>query len=236
LFGQFAQVKTAPAQHRLGFKLVLLLAVLCLASLAAGSQGFSPREFWSLLSSPDAALLIGQIRAPRTLGAALVGALLGLAGATAQGLFRNPLADPYLLGSASGASLGVVLVLTASALLGQNISLISANMLLRLGLVGAAFIGAVLGVVLTLVLARGTQQTARLLLAGVIVGVVLSGMGDVLTHQTPCVPSSHFCSAPRVFWVGAVVLYWSWAWPAPCLWHGVSHAPWTPWFWVKTVP
>jgi iron complex transport system permease protein len=185
LFGQFAQVKTAPAQHRLGFKLVLLLAVLCLASLAAGSQGFSPREFWSLLSSPDAALLIGQIRAPRTLGAALVGALLGLAGATAQGLFRNPLADPYLLGSASGASLGVVLVLTASALLGQNISLISANMLLRLGLVGAAFIGAVLGVVLTLVLARGTQQTARLLLAGVIVGVVLSGMGDVLTHLAP---------------------------------------------------
>ena len=52
-----------------------------------------------------------DIRLPRTLGAWLAGALLGLAGAVAQGLFRNPLADPYLLGSASGASLGVALAL-----------------------------------------------------------------------------------------------------------------------------
>jgi hypothetical protein len=48
-----------------------------------------------------------EIRLPRTLGAWGAGALLGLAGAVAQGLFRNPLADPFLLGSASGASLGV---------------------------------------------------------------------------------------------------------------------------------
>jgi iron complex transport system permease protein len=77
------------------------------------------------------------------------------------------------------------LVLTASAFLGQNISLISANILLRMGLVGAAFVGAMVGVMLTLVLARGAQQTARLLLAGVIVGVVLSGISDVLTHFAP---------------------------------------------------
>jgi iron complex transport system permease protein len=159
--------------------------MLCFASLASGSQGFSPQEFLGIWRSPDAALLLGQIRAPRTLGAVLVGSLLGLAGAIAQGLFRNPLADPYLLGSASGASLGVVLVLTASAFLGQNISLISANILLRMGLVGAAFVGAMVGVMLTLVLARGAQQTARLLLAGVIVGVVLSGISDVLTHFAP---------------------------------------------------
>jgi ABC-type Fe3+-siderophore transport system permease subunit len=57
--------------------------------------------------------LIRDIRMPRTLGALAAGALLGLAGAIAQGLFRNPLADPYLLGSAAGAGLGVVLVLAA---------------------------------------------------------------------------------------------------------------------------
>jgi iron complex transport system permease protein len=53
--------------------------------------------------------IVWDIRLPRTLGAWVAGALLGLAGAVAQGLFRNPLADPYLLGSASGASLGVAL-------------------------------------------------------------------------------------------------------------------------------
>jgi ABC-type Fe3+-siderophore transport system permease subunit len=47
-----------------------------------------------------------DIRLPRTAAALLAGGLLGLAGAVAQGVFRNPLADPYLLGSASGASLG----------------------------------------------------------------------------------------------------------------------------------
>ena len=55
--------------------------------------------------------IVWEIRLPRTLGAWAAGALLGLAGAVAQGLFRNPLADPYLLGSASGASLGVALAL-----------------------------------------------------------------------------------------------------------------------------
>ena len=55
--------------------------------------------------------IVQDIRLPRTLGAWLAGALLGLSGALAQGLFRNPLADPYLLGSASGASLGVAIAL-----------------------------------------------------------------------------------------------------------------------------
>ena len=58
------------------------------------------------------AQIVMDIRLPRSLGAWLGGALLGLAGAVAQGLFRNPLADPYLLGSASGASLGLSLCLS----------------------------------------------------------------------------------------------------------------------------
>jgi iron complex transport system permease protein len=60
---------------------------------------------------PVAWQIVWDIRLPRTLGAWLAGALLGLAGAVAQGLFRNPLADPFLLGSASGAALGVALAL-----------------------------------------------------------------------------------------------------------------------------
>jgi len=100
-------------------------------------------------------------------------------------LFRNPLADPYLLGSASGASLGVVLVLAASALAGHGISLATVDVLARVGLVGAAFAGALLGVLATLTLARGAQQTVRLLLAGVVVGVVLSAFSDLVTTAAP---------------------------------------------------
>ena len=167
----------------IGLAGVTLLALL--AGLAAGSEGWSPAQSWALWAGPDGGLVIGQIRAPRTLGAWLTGALLGLAGAIAQGLFRNPLADPYLLGSASGASLGVVLVLAASALSGHAISLATADAIARIGLVSAAFAGALLGVLLTLTLARGAQQTTRLLLAGVVVGVVLSAVSDLATSAAP---------------------------------------------------
>jgi iron complex transport system permease protein len=170
---------------RLGLGLAALTLLLLAAGLAAGSEGWSITDLMQTLNSPDAALIVGQIRAPRTLGAWLTGALLGLAGATAQGLFRNPLADPYLLGSASGASLGVVLVLAASALAGHGISLATVDLLSRIGLVGAAFAGALVGVLVTLTLARGAQQTVRLLLAGVIVGVVLSALSDLVTTAAP---------------------------------------------------
>jgi iron complex transport system permease protein len=138
--------------------------------------------------------ILWDIRLPRTLGAWCAGALLGLAGAVAQGLFRNPLADPYLLGSASGASLGVALAL---ALMGSGagmvggaqsvmaISVHSGHWLVRLGLTGAAFGGAVLAVLLTLALARGVQHTLRLLLAGVVVGVVLGACTSLVLLFSP---------------------------------------------------
>ena len=172
-------------RRRLAWQLLWLGLLLGVAGLAAGSDGWSLPALWQLVSGPDAGLVIGQIRAPRTVGAWLVGSLLGLAGAVAQGLFRNPLADPYLLGSASGASLGVVLVLGAGALTGHRLSLSNLDALMRLGLVGAAFAGSVCGVTLTLALARGAQHTARLLLAGVVVGVVLGAGSDMVTTLAP---------------------------------------------------
>jgi iron complex transport system permease protein len=158
----------------------LLLATLAcgLAGLAAGSEG------WSFAWARDWTL-IRDLRAPRTLGAWLAGALLGLAGAVAQGLFRNPLADPYLLGAASGAGLGVVLVLSATGLLGASIGWGVAGGLLRLGLVGAAFAGALTGVGLTLLLARGAGRPLLLLLSGVVVGVLLSALSDLLILLSP---------------------------------------------------
>jgi len=172
-------------RQRLLAVLTGLAAVGVLAGLMTGAQGFSPSAFLGDLQSDDAALILGQIRAPRTLGAALVGALLGLGGAIAQGLFRNPLADPYLLGSAAGAGLAVVLVLAAAALGGTYLSLASVAWLERVGLVAAAFVGALGGVALTLTLARGAVQTLRLLLAGVVVAVLLGALSDLVTVIAP---------------------------------------------------
>ena len=175
----------AARRRRLAAWLALVIGLGLAAGLATGSAGFSPGAFWADLQGGDAALLLGQIRAPRTLGAALVGALLGLAGAISQGLFRNPLADPYLLGSASGAALGVVLVLAAASLGGHSLGLATAMWIERVGLVSAAFAGALAGVLLTLMLARGAVQTLRLLLAGVVVGVVLGAVSDLITVASP---------------------------------------------------
>ena len=175
----------ASARRRLAMWVLAAIVAGLAAGLATGSAGFSPRAFWADLNGDDAALLIGQIRAPRTLGAVLVGALLGLAGAIAQGVFRNPLADPFLLGSAAGAGLGVVLVLAAAALGGAGISLATIAWIERVGLVAAAFIGALAGVAHTLMLARGAVHTLRLLLAGVVVGVLLGAVSDLVTVASP---------------------------------------------------
>lgn len=153
-------------------------AGLLVLGISIGSTGFE-----SVLSARTDAVarqIVWDIRLPRTLGAWLAGALLGLAGAVAQGLFRNPLADPYLLGSASGASMGVALTLVLF-----GFSPFTTQWAARLGLTGGAFFGAVAGVLLTLLLARGVQHTLRLLLAGVIVGVVLGALKDLITLASP---------------------------------------------------
>ncbi len=171
-----------PNQHRqawlLAGGLLLASAALLLLGVSVGSTGFESVR--NMLRDPQAMQIVWDIRLPRTAGAYLAGALLGLAGAVAQGLFRNPLADPYLLGSASGASLGVA---AAMALFG--VSPLATHWLARIGLTGAAFVGAVLAVLLTLLLAKGVQHTLRLLLAGVIVGVVLGAITSLILLLTP---------------------------------------------------
>jgi iron complex transport system permease protein len=93
--------------------LFLLLALLL--SLAIGSVFLSPVELWNTLlgrGSETAASILWKIRLPRTVLIALTGAALGGSGATYQGLFRNPLADPFLIGVASGAGLGAVIAMS----------------------------------------------------------------------------------------------------------------------------
>ncbi|KAF1049218.1 MAG: Hemin transport system permease protein HmuU [Xylophilus sp.] len=163
----------------LGLWLALAGVLLLAAGTSVGSTGWtSLRDL--LQGDAVARQIVWDIRLPRSIGAWLTGALLGLAGAVAQGLFRNPLADPYLLGSASGAALGGAV---AMALFG--VSPLAAQWLARIGITGMAFAGAAGAVALTLVLARGVQHTLRLLLAGVIVGVVLGAARDLVELASP---------------------------------------------------
>ena len=182
---------------------VLGAVALTALGICVGSTGLENLlgPLWNPSLDPEqtamARQIVWEIRLPRTVGAWAAGALLGLAGAVAQGLFRNPLADPYLLGSASGASLGVALALAAlgggAGMLGGGdmmhggvaISVFSSSIWVRLGLTGAAFVGAVLAVMLTLALSRGVGHTLRLLLAGVVVGVVLGAMTHLVLLFSP---------------------------------------------------
>ncbi len=148
--------------------LLLLLAALALFSLLPGRAG------WLLpwrLSGSDAdlaRLILWELRIPRLLLALLVGAALGLAGAVLQGLTRNPLAEPGLLGVSSGASLGAVIAIYSG--LGTAFAL-------AVPLLG--FAGALLGTLLTLTL--GTGSVLSLILAGAAVsGMLLAGTALVL--------------------------------------------------------
>ncbi len=187
--------------------LTLVGALMALLGVGVGSTGLE--SVWRMFSDSSALQIVWDIRLPRTLGAWAAGALLGLGGAVAQGLFRNPLADPFLLGSASGAALGVALTLVL-----LDVSPVATALLVRLGLTGGAFVGAVLGVLLTLLLAQGVQHTLRLLLAGVIVGVVLGAMRELVLITRPEVLQSMQAfmlgSTAYVGWESCVLMLGVW--------------------------
>ncbi|WP_020124458.1 iron ABC transporter permease [Streptomyces canus] len=161
---------------------VALVAALT-AAVAWGSTTISPGEVWVVvwrrLSGEPARsgtndLIVWQLRAPRALLAALVGAGLGLVGTAVQALVRNPLADPYLLGISSGASLGAVAAIVLGIGAGS-----------ALGLSGAAFAGALATFALVWTVARrgGGFAPLRLVLAGVAIGQFLSGFTSYLVLQ-----------------------------------------------------
>ena len=198
--------------------LALLLAVTALLLLVGASVGSTGWESVVRMSSdPVAQQIVWDIRLPRTVGAWLAGALLGLSGAVAQGLFRNPLADPYLLGSASGAALGgaVAMVLSGTAAMGME-------WIQRLGMTGMAFAGAGAAVLLTLMLAQGVQNSLRLLLAGVVVGVVLSALRDMLELRYPDIlqPMKAFSLGSTAFvgWASCGLMVGAWLLCSVCAW------------------
>ena len=149
--------------------IAVLGAILVAIMVAAASIGAVHIPMGAFLSGnfePQHFAVLSSIRLPRVLLAAVVGGALALAGAAMQGLFRNPLADPGLIGISSGAMLAVAAVIVLAGNLGGVIGLY--------GLSIAAFVGALCASAIIFKLARlsGTVSVTYLLLAGIAVNAM----------------------------------------------------------------
>ncbi|MFD7447519.1 Fe(3+)-hydroxamate ABC transporter permease FhuB [Kitasatospora sp. NPDC059827] len=161
---------------------VAVLLALTALSLSVGAGEVGPGRVLDYLldrggarADSRLALVVSELRLPRTLTALLVGAALGVAGAQLQSVTRNPLAETGLLGVNAGASLGVVLGI---AVLGVQTSY---------GYLAFAFGGAVLASTLVLLIAgsRGGGSPMRLVLGGSAVGATFGGITGVLIVNSP---------------------------------------------------
>ncbi len=153
--------------------LSLLLAGLALvagASLLTGSYGLAPAEVWAVLRGelPEdmSSTVVWEFRVPRLLAAALTGAMFALAGALLQGLTRNPLADPSLVGVSQGATLAVVVLIVGFPGTGASFRSL------------AAFGGAIVTAALILWLSRGREGASpmRFILMGIGVAAFISAV------------------------------------------------------------
>ncbi|CAM2781102.1 iron ABC transporter permease [Prescottella defluvii] len=122
--------------------------------------------------------LVADIRLPRVVTAACAGAALAVAGLLMQTLFANPLADPYILGVSSGASLGVALVVLGSGTGAGVFAAVAGTG--RLGIAAAAAIGALVVLLVVLAISRWIRSVVTLLIVGVMVGSVTSAVVSLL--------------------------------------------------------
>ncbi|MFJ8076603.1 FecCD family ABC transporter permease [Streptomyces sp. NPDC096176] len=167
--------------------LAVLLVVSMTAGMAIGSVQVPPGQVWGIVTHALGAdwsdpvwshareTIVLDVRAPRVLLGAVTGAGLALVGTALQALIRNPLAEPYLLGVSSGASLGAVAVIVFGVSLFGPVSLSA-----------AAFAGALLTLLLVYTTARsgGRIASTRLVLSGVAYASVLTAVMDLLLLTT----------------------------------------------------
>lgn len=167
--------------------LLLVLAISLVLALGLGSVMLSPSQvwhiIWSQITGQDSGLssalvdIIWDIRLPRVLLAAIVGAGLALSGLIMQASVQNPLAEPFILGIASGASVGAV----GTILLGGTI-LVGG---MSLGVPMGAFLGAIVATLGVLLLAgiRTRMSTVRLILAGAVVSALCTALSNFIIYM-----------------------------------------------------
>ncbi len=171
--------------NQLTLVLIVVLLVAVCASLAIGASGTSLwSALWDFVQGRELTLrdrvVLWDIRLPRTLLGALVGAALAVSGATMQGLFRNPLADPGLIGVSAGAGFGAIVAIVLGGLLPLALQNILGYYLVPL----AAFVGSWAS---TLILYRvstrsGRTSVATMLLAGIALGALTGAISGLLVY------------------------------------------------------
>lgn len=166
--------------------LAILSVAVLVVSMSVGGIELPLSEVWSGLIDPTApsAMVIRDLRLPRTLAAFACGGLLALAGALMQVLLRNPLADPYILGISGGAGVGALIAIV----LGLSVAALN----------GFAFLGALLAMLLVFGLAHGdgSWTQTRLLLTGV---MVAAGCGALITLLLSIAPEERLRG--MLFWL-----------------------------------
>ncbi|MFD2116741.1 FecCD family ABC transporter permease [Paenibacillus yanchengensis] len=192
-----------------GAAAMLLLIVSIIVSLSVGSASISLADVWSILqdylfhswqtdaSYTDAtAAIVVKVRLPRVILAVLVGAALALAGAGFQGILRNPLADPYTLGVASGSSIGAAVVILFGMQLWLGLWTIPL----------AAFLTGLLALITVLMLARhqGLMNIETLILSGVIVQAFLGAFVSFM------ISLSQGAVNEILFWIMGSLAHRSW--------------------------
>ena len=157
--------------------LLISLIVIFIGSITLGSFDFSIKSLLSSSNSLDNIVLL-EIRIPRVFLAAFVGASLGLSGASLQGLFRNPLADPGLIGVSAGAALGASLIIVLGS--GVLPDFIFGTLILPI----SAIIGASLVISLLYLFTQGFgyQGITYMLLVGIAVNAFASVGIGILTY------------------------------------------------------
>ena len=166
--------------------LLVLLGALLLLSLALGSASIPVDQILRVLLSGEAdqpawTHIVLKFRLPKTLTAMFAGMALGVSGLLMQTYFRNPLAEPFVLGVSSGASLGVALVVLTSGAAGGAL-------LAGLGLAGdllltvAAGLGAAATMLLVLLVAVRIQSSVSLLIMGLMFGYLVAAMVSLLLY------------------------------------------------------
>jgi iron complex transport system permease protein len=168
---------------------ISLSALLCVAfvlALALGSVSIPAEEVLRILLGQEASKatwtsIVLNFRLPQAITAILTGAALGISGLLMQTYFRNPLADPYILGVSSGASLGVALVVL-------SVGSVTTSLLAGLGLIGdfllalAASLGSAGVLVIVLITARRVNSGMTLLILGLLFGYLTSAVVSMLLY------------------------------------------------------
>lgn len=160
--------------------MALMLLMFCL-NLVFGSVWIPVTDIWRVITGNSTmidggiVLIINNFRIPQAFTAILAGAGLGVAGLMMQTLFRNPLADPSILGISSGASLGVAMLLAVSGAITGH-AFVNFGAWGHLGITGSAFLGALLVLLLILYLSRRMGNIISLLIIGIMIGYLAGAL------------------------------------------------------------